>query len=621
MERCLGILVVANMDYLEQNSFRNYPFKDNCLLQNLDRREEKDILPSDYFLDFQLVSKKQQIVRAALGYFRNSVSDNKLYLNLLLLPFSNSDALELKFNVTKPANKYDVLSYSDNDYCIKFIIGETLRLNTNNFTYTFCSLSNLSNAEFCTSTIINHVSQVTEINFKNYNDSLVHKYNMQAVAIDAGVNIATLGLRYNTTAERIDSQSTYLDVVPGSGKGLYNDCETEDPQNPRLKSINKVGADQYGNLNITGDICHKINSYGKIGDPTIKQLYVYYPCKETACNGNESRALAYYINRIRNGLVEVAKYANIQVNNLQSTINTYQAAQSALRRTVAPYIEVTYNITKSNTKKYYSFQIGIFEPNQSKMNFTLISKPLASNTSYVGVTNSIGVIDGSQLGWIHPYLGTTLREENKEYTIHPTLSSPGGIYYLTYFTDRSLNCRSTTQLNTVMSIPEDKINSSIEWFLEQTGVSYPCTAYTYLDILPSTVTSVKYFYIKLNAKRLYDNSRYYYTVNVEFYYNFSIATTPIAQVTFSCGLSDFQNDCVYTTKSGIFSNNGVVTSDLANSDSLVSGASVTFPNRVSLQFGVNMPSTSTNAKFTLNCAITRSGESSPDSRAYSFDFK
>lgn len=591
------------LEYLNTNKLHAYPFKDNCTREILYPNANRPaILSNDTFLDFQLVVSDPTILRAALKRIVR-IESTELFLTFSLLS-STGSTRTCSFSTTHPTEVYQTCSSSftpsapDTLVCTaRFVAGADLLALPVNVPYTLVvNFSTICSAELCASTIIYKVAQLNSAAFKNHPDTLIYTYT--PAATDFALNEGS-----NVSFAQLDSSSASITVGAGLGAGLYNPCLAVEPN--ILYSVNTIRADNRGNLALTADSCHHITNA-----PTRNTVYIDFPCKDTVCDAKEVQSLAYYINRLRNGMQQLNTYINAAVQKFQVSFETYKLEQEAKAQALAPYIEADYSTFKNGAKNYFSFAVGIYDPNKSSLNLSLNAMPTAYNngTPYVG--SKIELVDRSLYpaktqgepdvwsGWVQLYQKALLKEKIEEYSISPTQAADplmtGG---LSYFTNRSVDCRDVVTFTSGFSllsgteaVPLANLNSTIEWRLKAEQETYPSTAYKYCVVLPRDI----YFTVK--SRRIYEtltggHSRYHYYVTMDLFNTLMTQDRPIyedmnTQVYIECPLPfSFVTGSARRILNGVET---VITPTIpqGQNPTLHFGSLMTFPERNAVKFEI-----------------------------------
>lgn len=89
------------------------------------------------------------------------------------------------------------------------------------------------------------------------------------------------------------------------------------------------------------------------------------------CSEEQVRAYAYYLNRVKDGLLTVSSYANSIRDDLAQAIEDYKTRSKVLAYKMVPYIGAEHLITNASNNNYVSVAVGIFDPRKTNLTSTL----------------------------------------------------------------------------------------------------------------------------------------------------------------------------------------------------------------------------------------------------------
>lgn len=320
---------MASLEYLTHNSLTAYPFKGRVAVGTSNPNPIQD----SWFLDILFISYTDTIRGIYISRLEKTVDGE------LLVTFNNSESLQplQDTHITIPsAELVDHLhngvtsfaSYSSNLFAVKFVFGSGI-VEKEAFTQTYT----LEEAELTSAAIILRTPDIDNLTFESYEDisqgnptGFVKNYTPED-------EIPVVSPNYNTTFTLTGVNEGRLDVFPGAGKGLYNDC-------PNLKenvySVNQIFPDLEGALFLKTTECYTSNVlsnndvilYGQYLDPY--KNFVTHMSDDPAddvlfdavspqhsivlenfcrpkCPPENMSAFAYYLNRVTDGAIELDK--------------------------------------------------------------------------------------------------------------------------------------------------------------------------------------------------------------------------------------------------------------------------------------------------------------------------
>lgn len=485
------------LGYQTENSVRTYPFKDNCSLIPVSGGLSR--LADDTFIDFQLVTP-YPIVRAALTRLQVAKTGYGTSVTITVTVYRFDAITGTWTNAVIAISKdlgqivpYEAITYNST-YKMKIVPGNGLiRLMQSPYTaqlYTF--EANISTgkfgAEFTPSTVLWTGPAVTHVAFKNVNDP------------DPLVNMTMSGVKYLEAGKNIFfgelPAAIGLNVKKGAGAGLYDPCA----DNPTgvIKSINGIEGEDF--LFATGD-CYKT-----LPLPDETTLRFEHTCRPK-CTNTEVSAVAYYENRLQDGVNKLGDYVKGIVDALNVQIAAKEAAKAA--QVISPYIDAQTARTVFNLRNYESIGVGIYDPNKKKMTVNLsayFSNGIVDETYY-----------GSNPSWSNWVLydgSPTLREDNNTYPLHTTIS--GGHDSIQLLTGRGVDCRGSALVNFVVSSPTTATDQWVKLILSAyDDTTLLGTAFKYLNLEP---TPRPYFNIRSRRGiRKGTTNIYVHTVTIELF--------------------------------------------------------------------------------------------------------
>ena len=547
------------LGYLTENSLSLYPFKDNCSLAS--SRSPFERLGNDVFLDFQFSTNNPSAKRVCLSILEYTYEgQNPLNVRYFTFKYRVADEnsalvtiitqVILADTVTDRGLFHTQLTENGYTYAIKIIVGAGLvKLHTDGVIKSFDFDSNffqIPAAEFLGSCVMLAHPIVTSITYDNVDK------NNQPIPGNAYVHTGNskIEARYNCNIE-----NNNIDILRGAGAGLYDIC----PERNAIVQINGVGADANGNINLIGDQCY--NRVDEVGKVTFD-----HTCN-ARCTESHIAAYVYYTNRLKDAMAQLLEYASTGVDsvqaNLVNAINTYRERITLLQQSVAPYIEVQSAKTKNALKQYFSFAIGIYDPQKTDLLVNFKATPMT-------------IPDGTK-DWKYVDETAFLEETNNTYPLpfHETDKTTWK------FIDRSINCRGSAAVRFVLSTEYVFVDGHIEFYLSgSTTVTRPSTAYKMHVLNPDG------YYYTMKAKRVWNatTSKYRYTFYVDFFKASLNNSSPSASTTFS--ITGISGSLAYVASSAKLAiNNGTATPTAGTaSNPNISAISINYGQKATLVF-------------------------------------
>lgn len=316
------------LEYLSQNNLSAYPFKAGRSKQPTNPIED------DWFCDILYVSHIASVRRVHISEIE------KISEQLLKIKFSDSDTqLQIGSTVTISSDNFTChlanteqpfASASNPFFSVKIVLGQGLPSKA-----PFYQTYDADETELANSAIVPYRTPVKSLIFEKFvpfseggNFSFipehVHTYTFP--------NVPKIELRHNTKFSLNTLNSGYIDVSPGAGAGLYNNCS---PSNSVL-TINNVSPNAAGTFFINTSSCYSLNLLTAreelaLGDTLdFYRLYDVYTASDEIttkdvvstdhslllenfckpkCPPENIKAFAYYLNRITDAANELTSIA------------------------------------------------------------------------------------------------------------------------------------------------------------------------------------------------------------------------------------------------------------------------------------------------------------------------
>lgn len=316
-------LVVNEMEYLDSNSFKKYPIDE----------QEVFVFRNDVILDFRVFVYNEDVVSCVLKSIDINNSTKTIVFELL----DDTEAVEhtLTFTLTSPENK-KIYTLSAAEYQCFLTIGEGA---TVNFTETFspklavtreCVFLSKANAK-----IVNFYNE-KETDIKTLIKSYVDE---EIPSISEGFNTAFV-------LSETNDKTLFLDVVAGSGKGLYDDCAK---YGQALKSVNDIPADENGNLAFQANECFVFTN-------GTNSISIKNNCGPECRNDQIANAVAEVNNAIANLNGLISEHQSIH-DDLAAAVVAHNASVEEPEQKVK--IAFAYKRIRNQFKAFYSVQINI----------------------------------------------------------------------------------------------------------------------------------------------------------------------------------------------------------------------------------------------------------------------
>jgi hypothetical protein len=323
---------MASLEYLTQNSLIAYPFKGRVAVSTNNSNPIQD----NWFLDILFVSYTVTIRSVYISNLEKNAEGE------LLITFSNTETLQPLQNtsiVVAAADLVDHLqntsksfaAYNSDLFSVKFVFGVGI-VQKGVFDQSYTP----QEAELTSAAIVLRTPDVDNLTFESYEN--ISLENPTGFVKNYTPTDATPVVKpnHNSTFRLTGINTGRLDVSPGAGAGLYDNC-------PDLKEnvylINQVTPDPYGALFLKTSDCYTSNVlsnndvilYGQYLDPY--KNFVTHTSNNSAddvlfdavspqhsivlenfckpkCPPENMAAFAYYLNRVTDGAVELDKIAS-----------------------------------------------------------------------------------------------------------------------------------------------------------------------------------------------------------------------------------------------------------------------------------------------------------------------
>lgn len=267
---------MAILEYRNENSLKLYPFSDTA-----NTRDSTDVytLPNSFIVDALFYLKESNRNKVQLKRLQNTGTD-------LIFTFADHDQPTHEYG-TVTASYASVLSglvtFTNANIELKIVFfeeGTSSVLAVGVFDYTFLDLP------FVEKQIKKKITTVDRISIDNGLSWIM----TDDIELSAGANI-----QLSEEEERL-----IIDVIPGSGTGLYNICD--DLSDSVIRSINGVSPDEFGNFRINKEKCYLIKKI-------TNGLNISNSC-DPKCDPDDFVNFGHYLNRINDLMLQVGTKAN-----------------------------------------------------------------------------------------------------------------------------------------------------------------------------------------------------------------------------------------------------------------------------------------------------------------------
>ena len=350
-------------EYLAENSDRAYPFKDGSSLfwnytgsGSIGMDPGLRNFPNNIVLDLQL-NLKSTIGLTGL-YFNGITFDGSQYT----FHFSGLDNADIVINGSELIQTFSTTT----DSGVMALTVDLYQLSQYFLALPAGVYTLAAPAQVCVGCIRLQPEMVTEIQLLNntptgvsgncctFANELV--LGVSAVpGVDSSVNITAAS---NLTVT--EPAGIQLDVIPGSGAGLFNNCPTTITE---ITTINNTSPDSYGNASISTDGCWQVS-------PNKNGLGFNNSCKPV-CQSSDVLNFAYYLNRMLNRTMELGSLAQTAGTQYNSMITSYTACQTSQATSAAPYLLAQSSTLSNKSYNFHNIACGIYSSNTSNMAVSL----------------------------------------------------------------------------------------------------------------------------------------------------------------------------------------------------------------------------------------------------------
>lgn len=254
-------MTVRNMEWLDMNANRSYPIFESCTRRDI---LGNFVLPNYLIVDgiFCVPSLNTELFIKNIKFYESNIIINiykytigqvdQFIGNILI------DVVNHVQNSVYGLNGYGEFKHLNG----KLVIGRLDDLPIGEFNFAY--------ADLCFEPRVLYPSNKGVTSLQVGNDLMIGN-----VRLMAGYNCK---IRYDQ-----NTNSIYFDAIEGSGLGAKCNCEVEEDPT-YIKTINGVYPDQYGNFNIAGTSCIKVNN-------EANGISVQNECEEICCDCEEVTAL------------------------------------------------------------------------------------------------------------------------------------------------------------------------------------------------------------------------------------------------------------------------------------------------------------------------------------------
>ncbi len=371
---------MAALEYLSANSLITYPFKDGMIKLSSD---DSYTIPNDFFLDMLIVAKKQTIKRAYLHSLAVFLSGSKQATAVIKLVDEEEVVLFTETVTGVITNKGLITGSSANCY-IKIVYGVGAVDASVGLSKTF----SLDTAEICSGAIILAPPRVKKITFFNSNAATGEPEAFVGNILDGTSAPIVVNLQEGTNTsfkQNKELTTTELGIIPRAGAGQYDGCR-ENGNEDTIVTLNGVKPDEFGNIKIGTDNCHNTRAaeYG---------LEFEHTC-EPKCTTDQIAATAYYLNRIKDGLLVLTDRVKDTIEPaFESLVTEYQSILDDQDAPKPVTVTGKYWVTSTQTLNYFSLAIGINNPNNFILNNIVLTLAPGANLTYVAGTSKVNKKD------------------------------------------------------------------------------------------------------------------------------------------------------------------------------------------------------------------------------------
>ena len=390
--------MISNLEYLDQNGLRNFPFLDNS---------QASAFPTNAVLDLQITSNVDypevylySIEKTGSGAspiwtfnFSSSTTGNPIIGSVTVQNFTS--------RFTYSSFIYPNLSNQNRYFCIRIVPGDGLFKVTQTQVFagklkvipTLVIYNAYGVSKLTASTVIDDSG--TEINPYTYNAirDVNHLSNFHVAN--------NINLREGTNVDlSLGTNLANFAVSPGAGAGLYNPCVETDLF---IKKINNAVPDGVYNYNFGGDACFTIEMRNPVSSSEQHPNVLIHQICDPKCSPDQVIAYAHYLNRVRSLLAAVYTEVEDIRNYIQEKLA--EIARKVLElRNRPPYLEIS-SLTNLRQPPFaaLAYNIGLFNPSGVSLTASLTSPQINSPIFIVGsklIVNEVESVGTSQIGFV-----------------------------------------------------------------------------------------------------------------------------------------------------------------------------------------------------------------------------
>jgi predicted phage tail protein len=317
---------MAALEYLTSNSLISYPFKAGRAVNEGNAHNIED----DWFYDILFTSYSDDVRSVYISRVKKTVQ------GALELDFSNSENLSLLATVTVAANNLtnhfrnidkSFASFSSSLFAVKLVFGSGLVVKSS-----FEQAYTPAEASLTNAAIVLNRPRLKTLTFEAYHFdfSVSAVPSIDEVMVYSYPEVPTLKPQYNSNFELTSINHVNLQVLRGTGAGLYDPC-TPIGAIQDVYSLNFVTPNSSGSLFLNASNCYTANTlsssnetlYGTyldkyrtfeihtgLGTTTVDTVHVGHSitfenfCKPK-CPHENLNAYAHYLNRVTDGAKEL----------------------------------------------------------------------------------------------------------------------------------------------------------------------------------------------------------------------------------------------------------------------------------------------------------------------------
>lgn len=301
------------LEYLSGNELLKYPFKDNTSQISNNNVE----LPTSVFADIIVALKTSDITAVSIDQINRPDSTTAS----IRFNYTGHAPNTLTFDITDAA-KHELLSFDLTHVAIRLVPGS-------GFIDFFQSLPIATvqsyDLAFDDAAVFLHVPRVKQVAFYNLDE-------LEAVVQGSELVENELLLAGGNNVSLVSEKNKLVAaVVVGAGAGLYNPCGND----LVIKSINNTPGDPlYKNFTLLADGCYTMErGDGVVNDFGLQIANVCTP----KCTAEQLSAFAHYLNRVKDGMSDIANNASSIYDDLQTAIEDYKT--TVLPTLLAPFIK------------------------------------------------------------------------------------------------------------------------------------------------------------------------------------------------------------------------------------------------------------------------------------------